>query len=201
MPYNIFVLGPDDTKIKEMIYYKALVKEYETNFPKWNVDVKDPLAVEAAFLSHRSWPQYLNYKTAPYILICTQRVEDQINPFNKIQVSKGFNFEQTTREWQTDPKRKNRAQGLAMIEIGMFTQAFSNLCLKHNIDVSHTRCLPTTMDFWTEPEFSFLENPPQLILSAGFGKRYRRDFYPDLTHGMDYKPDFERIVKFISGTE
>jgi hypothetical protein len=201
MPYNIFVLGPDDKKIKEMIYYKALVKEYETNFPKWGVDVKDPVAVEKEFLKRRSLPQYLNYKTAPYILICTQRVEDQVNPFNKMQQSKGFNFEQTTRDWQKDPKRKNRAQGLAMIEIGMFTQAFSNLCLKHNIDVSHTRCLPTTMDFWSEPEFSFLENPPQLILSAGFGTAYRRDFYPDLTHGMDYRPDFERIVKFISGTK
>ena len=201
MPYNIFVLGPNDKKVKEMIYYKALVKEYQTNFPKWDVDVSDHLAVEKAFLSHRSLPQYLNYKTAPYILICTQRVEDQINPFNKIQISNGFNFEQITREWQTDPKRKNRAQGLAMIEIGMFTQAFSNLCLKHNIDISHTRCLPTTMDFWTEPEFSFLENPPQLIMSAGFGKEYPRDFYPDLTHGMDYRPNFERIVKFISGTE
>jgi hypothetical protein len=201
MPYNIFVLGPDDKKVKEMIYYKALVKEYQTNFPKWNVDVNDPLAVEKEFLKRRSLPQYINYKTAPYILICTQRVEDQVNPFNKIQQANGFNFEQTTREWQTDPKRKNRGQGLAMIEIGMFTQAFSNLCLKHNIDISHTRCLPTTMDFWTEPEFSFLENPPQLIMTAGFGKSYRRDFYPDLTHGMDYRPDFERIVKFISGTE
>ena len=201
MPYNIFVLGPEDKKIKEMIYYKALVKEYETNFPRWNVDVKDPVALEKEFLKHRSLPQYLNYKTAPYILICTQRVEDQVNPFNRMQQSKGFNFEQTTRDWQTDPKRKNRAQGLAMIEIGMFTQAFSNLCLKQNIDVSFTRCLPTTMDYWSEPEFSFLENPPQLILSAGFGTEYRRDFYPDLTHGMDYKPDFERIVKFISGTE
>ena len=201
MPYNIFVLGPNDKKVKEMIYYKALVKEYQTNFPKWDVDVSDPLSVEREFLKRRSLPQYLNYKTAPYILICTQRVEDQINPFNKIQISNGFNFEQITREWQTDPKRKNRAQGLAMIEIGMFVQAFSNLCLKHNIDISHTRCLPTTMDFWTEPEFSFLENPPQLIMSAGFGKEYRRDFYPDLTHGMDYRPNFERIVKFISGTE
>ena len=201
MPYNIFVLGPDDKKVKEMIYYKALVKEYQTNFPKWDVDVSDPLSVEREFLKRRSLPQYLNYKTAPYILICTQRVEDQVNPFNKIQISKGFNFEQTTREWQKDPKRKNRAQGLAMIEIGMFVQSFSNLCLKHNIDISHTRCLPTTMDFWTEPEFSFLENPPQLIMSAGFGKEYRRDFYPDLTHGMDYRPNFERIVKFISGTE
>jgi hypothetical protein len=201
MPYNIFVLGPNDKKVKEMIYYKALVKEYETNFPDWGVDVTDPLAVEEAFLKRRSPPQYLNYKTAPYILICTQRVEDQVNPFNKMQQSKGFNFEQTTREWQKDPKRKNRGQGLAMIEIGMFTQAFSNLCLKHNIDISHTRCLPTTMDFWTEPEFNFLENPPQLIMTAGFGKTYRRGFYPDLTHGIDYRPDFERIVKFINGTE
>ena len=201
MPYNIFVLGPDDKKVKEMIYYKALVREYQTNFTKWDVDESDPVSVEKEFLKRRSPPQYLNYKTAPYILICTQRVEDQVNPFNKMQQSKGFNFEQTTREWQTDPKRKNRAQGLAMLEIGMFVQSFSNLCLKHNIDVSHTRCLPTTMDFWTEPEFSFLENPPQMILSAGFGKSYRRDFYPDLTHGMDHRPDFERIVKFIGGTK
>ena len=201
MPYNIFVLGPDDKKVKEMIYYKALVREYETNFPRWDVDVKDPVAVEKEFLKQRSAPQYLNYKTAPYILICTQRVEDQVNPFNKMQQSKGFNFEQTTSEWQKDSKRKNRAQGLAMIEIGMFVQSFSNLCLKHNIDISHTRCLPTTMDFWSEPEFSFLENPPQLIISAGFGTAYRRDFYPDLTHGIDYRPDFERIVKFIDGTK
>ena len=201
MPYNIFVLGPDDKKVKEMIYYKALLKEFETNFQKYNVDATDPLAVEEAMMNQRRPPQYLNYKTAPYILICTQRVEKQLNPFNALRALQGWNFEQTTSEWQKDPKRKNRAKGLAMIEIGMFTQAFSNLCLKHNIDVSHTRCLPTTMDFWTEPEFSFLENPPQLILSAGFGKEYRRDFYPDLTHGMDYRPDFEKIVKFISATE
>ena len=197
MPYNIFVLGPDDKKIKELIYYKALVREYETNFPKWDVDVLDPVAVEKAFLTHRAPPQYINYKTAPYIIICTQRVETKSNPFNQSLTDKGWNFEQTTSEWQKDPNKSNRAQGLSMIEIGMFVQSFSNLCLKHRIDVSHTRCLPTTMDFWTESEFNFLENPPQLIVSAGFGKTYRRDYYPDLTHGIDYRPDFERIVKFI----
>lgn len=197
MPYNIFVLGPNDKKIKELIYYKALVQEYETNFSRYNVDKSDAIAVETTMLKHRAQPQYLNYKTAPYILICTQRVEDQINPWNNTLASRGWNFEQTTSEWQKDPKRKNRAIGLAMIEIGMFVQSFSNLCLKHDIDISHTRCLPTTMDFWSEPEFSFLENPPQLIISAGFGKTYRRDFYPELTHGMDHRPDFERIVKFI----
>lgn len=197
MPYNIFVLGPNDKKIKEAVYYKALLREYKTNYPRYNVDELDIIALEKAWLEHRSQPQYLNYKTAPYMLICTQRVEDQLNPFNKKLAFRGWNFEQSDTAWQTDSKRKNRAIGLAMIEIGMFVQSFSNLCLKHNIDISHTRCLPTTMDFWSEPEFSFLENPPQLILSAGFGKTYRRDFYTGLTHGNDYRPDFERIVKFI----
>jgi hypothetical protein len=200
MPYNIFVLGPEDKKIKELIYHKALVNEYKMNYIKHEVDESDVAALESALLNKNVKPLYSNLKTAPYILICTQRVEDQLNPWNKILTTKGWNFEQTTSEWQKDPKKQNRAIGLAMIEIGMFVHSFSNLCLKHNIDVSYIRCLPTTMDFWTEPEFNFLENPPQLIVSAGFGKTYRRDRQP-FTHGWDHKPDFERIVKFIDKKE
>lgn len=196
MPYNIFVLGPSDKKIKELMYYKALVNEYKINFPRYDIDELDLVALENTMINHRDIPLYANLKTAPYVLICTQRVEKQLNPYNKKRASQGCNDEQADATWQTDPKRKNRAQGLAMIEIGMFVQAFANLCLKHNIDISHTRCLPTTTDFWTEPEFSFLENPPQLILSAGHGKYYRRAVY-DLSHAIDYRPDFERIVKFI----
>jgi hypothetical protein len=201
MPYNIFVLGPDDKKIKELIYYKSLVNEYKINFSRFDIDESDLIALEKAMENHRDIPLYANLKTAPYVLICTQRVEDQLNPYNKNRASLGSNFEQADSEWQTDPKKKNRAQGLAMIEIGMFVQSFANLCLKHNIDISYTRCLPTTMDFWSEPEFSFLENPPQLIMSAGFGKNYRRELYTLISHAVDYRPDFERIVKFIDGTK
>jgi len=200
MPYNIFVLGPDDKKIKELIYYKALVNEYKTNTPRYDVDESDVVALEKLMVEQRDIPLYANLKTAPYVLICTQRVEDQISPYNKNRTSLGFNFEQTDSAWQTDPKRKNRGQGLAMLEIGMFVQSFANLCLKNNIDISYTRCLPTTMDFWTDPEFSFLENPPQLIMSAGFGKNYRRESNTLISHAVDYRPDFERVVKFIGGT-
>jgi hypothetical protein len=201
MPYNIFVLGPDDKKIKELIYYKALVNEYKTNTPRYDVDESDVMTLEKLMVEQRDIPLYANLKTAPYVLICTQRVEDQISPYNKNRTSLGFNFEQADSAWQTDPKRKNRGQGLAMLEIGMFVQSFANLCLKNNIDISHTRCLPTTMDFWTEPEFSFLENPPQLIMSAGFGKDYRRESNTLISHAVDYRPDFERVVKFIGETK
>jgi hypothetical protein len=54
------------------------------------------------------------------------------------------------------------------------------------------------MDFWSDPEFSFLESPPQLIMSVGKCKVSRRDWVSKLvTHGIDYRPDFERIVKFV----
>jgi len=196
MPYNVFVLGPKDKKIRELIYYKALVREYETNLPKYDVDITDFKAVEEEFLKHRAIPQYGNFKTAPYVLIFTQRVEDQLNPFNQHLANNGWNFEQTDDSWIKDPKRKNRSDKLAMLEIGMFVQTFSNLCLKNNIDISHTRCLPVTMDFWSEPEFEFLTSAPQLIMTAGFGKKYRREVY-GMSHGIDYRPNFERIVKFL----
>jgi hypothetical protein len=197
MPYNIFVLGPEDKKIKEMIYYKALVREYFTNSDRYDIDESDPVEIEKAMLKHRTTVQYINFKTAPYVIICTQRVETESNPFNQYLTDRGWNFEQADASWQKEPKAENRAKGLMFLEIGMFVQAFSNLCLMHGIDVSHTRCLPVTMNFWSEPEFSFLENPPQLIMTIGKGKVSRREFYPNATHGVDYKPDFERVVKFV----
>ena len=193
MPYNIFVLGPNDKKAKESIYYKALVREYKTNFPRYDIDENDPIAIEKAFIDHRGLPpQYYNYKTAPYIIICTQRVVTNVNKWNSDMVRDiGLNFEQTSKE------NKHRATKLACIEIGMFTQTFANLCLQHGLDVSHTRCLPDEKEWWDEPEFSFLNDIPILIMSVGKGKVYRRGFYPGLTHGADHRPAFDEVVKFV----
>ena len=196
MPYNVHVLGPEDQERKSKLYYKSLVKEYETNKDRYNVDVNDPIAVEKAMLDHRVVPQYLNFKTAPYVFLFSQRVS-KLNPFNKHLADQGWNFEQADDSWIVEPWRKNRARGLALIEIGMFSQAFSNLCLMHGIDISHTRCLPTEMEFWQEPEFDFLDTPPQLIMSAGKGIKTRREFYPQITYGRDHRPDFNEVVQFI----
>lgn len=196
MPYNVHVLGPGDQKRKSKLYYKSLVREYETNKDRYDVDVNDSIAVEKAMLDHRDVPQYLNFKTAPYILLFSQRVS-KLNPFNKYMADRGWNFEQADDSWIVEPWRKNRASGLALIEMGMFSQAFSNLCLMHGIDISHTRCLPTEMEFWQEPEFDFLDTPPQLIMSAGRGIKTRRQFYPEITYGSDHRPDFNEVVKFV----
>lgn len=201
MPYNIFVLGPEDKKIKELIYYNAITQEYFTNHHRYDIDESDPKAIEKAMIDHRVSVQYMNLKTAPYVLICTQRVETIPNPFNQYLANKGWNYEQTDDSWTKDTKIKNRALGLSFIEIGMFINSFSNLCLMHGIDVSYTRCLPTDMNFWSNPEFDFLKTPPHIIVTAGKGKISRREHYPHATHGIDYRPDFERVVKFVNGAK
>lgn len=193
MPYNVFIIGPDNKNIRDLIYYKSVQREYKTNLTKYDgVDENDPIAVEKAFLQHRAPPQYVNLKTAPYVLLFTQRVIKKMNPWNQwLTDNWGMNFE------QADAVNKNRARSLALLEMGMFSHTFSNLCLMNNIDVSHTRCLPMEPEFWQEPEFSFLNEVPQLVMTAGVGKRFRRDWYPGLTHGVDYKPDFDEVVKFV----
>lgn len=200
MPYNVFVIGPGDKTIKEKIYYKSIMQEYAVNLTRYEgIDETDPKAVEAAMIQHRGVPpQFINFKTAPYVLLFTQRIENEPNPFNQYLTDRGWSFEQTNAAWKTSSRVKNKAFGLVMLEIGMFANAFSNLCLMNGIDISYTRCLPTHMNFWADPDFSFLENPPQLIMTAGKGKVSRREFYTTVRHGIDYKPDFERIVKFIN---
>lgn len=195
MPYNVFVLGPGNQTIKNKLYLNALVREYKTNFTKWDVDENDLIAVETAFLKNRVPPQYLNFKTAPYVLIFSQRINNTANPFNQQLVDRGWSFEQITDDWAYDESKPNRGKGLSMIEIGMFAHSFSNLCLRHNIDISFTRCLPMEMEWWSE--FNFLNTPPQLIMTAGYGTVDRRTFYNGIPHGSDHRPDFDQVVKFI----
>jgi hypothetical protein len=194
MPFNVFVLGPDKQHLKELVYYKSVQREYKTNYVRYpGVDENDFISVEREMLNRRSRPQYSNFKTAPYMLLFNQRVATA-NPWNQWLIDNmHMNFEQI----KSDSEGLKRGAGLSLLEIGMFVNTFSNLCLMHGIDISHTRCLPTEMEFWREPEFNFLTQPPQLIMTIGRGIKTRREFYPDLVHAYDYKPDFDEIVKFV----
>jgi len=192
MPYKVHVLGPKDKEIKKKIYFKAMRNEYEINKQDYNItDPSDEDEFERKFLEVKSNPQYRNLKSAPYVLIFTQRVAKP-NVWHSHAIEKfGNHYEQVQEE------TLNQARGLSYIETGMFIQNFSGLMLMHGLDISHTRCLPTEMSWWNDPEFEFLENrPPQIILTAGKGKVYRRS-NPILDYAKDYKPPFEDIVNFV----
>lgn len=179
MPYNVHVIGPEDTIVRNVLKEKCRDKEDCVNDDK----VKE-------YRSRRSY-QTSNIQTAPYIFMFTQRVETEPSPFYKNLMSKGWKFE------QTNPKRPSKAERTSMIEIGMFAFNISNLFLQAGLDVSYTRCFEAKLEYWSEPEFNFLDMPVALIMTVGKAKTYRRQRYPYLTFDIDHKPSWNRVVNFV----
>lgn len=173
MPYKIHVITNE--KLKYMTFIKCMLEENSCN--------------EEHVKKIKKVYQHNNIENAHYLLLFTQRL-GTANPYHQDLANRGWNFEQI--------KSISASQSLSLIELGMFAQNFGMLCLQNNIDISHTRCFPQQLKFWSEPEFKFLENPVKLIMTVGKAKRYRRDqqthLWPD--YDADHKPDFEEVVSF-----
>ena len=180
MPYRVHVIGPEDEFIRHRLYEKSRDNEDRINAKRTNVTGLSKLRRKGKKIY-----QYKNLYTAPYIFIFTQRLISKTNPYYQERLDKGFFYEQCA-----DLKL---SKSTALLEIGMFVHNFGMLCLKNNIDISHTRCLPAHYD---EPEFDFIQNPVLLVMTAGKGKIYRRDPPHGPSYDYDYKPSFDEVVTF-----
>jgi len=189
MPYQVHVIRPEDIAIKELIYYKCLENETKAN-GNHITDLEGLKKYEQDEYGSDNRPNYYNVKSAHYILIFTQRVETIPNQHQQDLIDRGFVYEQMAKN---GPK-KDSAKSVAYLEIGMFCSNFANACLASGIDISHTLCFPSDKKYWSEPEFSFLDMNPLLIMTAGKAIKYRRDSIPLY---LDPKPDFERIVNIV----
>ena len=132
---------------------------------------------------------YCNIRSAEYVLIFTQRVENKLNILQQQLVDQGFVYEQMA----TDGQKKESARKNAYLEIGMFSTNFAGICLNNGIDISHTLCFPGDKKDWPQEHFSFLDSHPMLIMTVGKGSRYRRAS----DQAIDPKPDFDRIVNVV----
>jgi hypothetical protein len=187
MPYKVHVLGPDRIKEKELIYWKCLSNETKANGN--HITSLDHLKEYEKEKYSNNPPSFKNVIDAQYLLIFTQRVEKNPNPFQQHLINQGHSYEQTA----TEGPKKEKAKKVAYIEIGMFSQMFTDICLGKGIDISHTLCFPGDLLEWTELEFEFLDEPPLLIVTAGIGKVFRNhDLY---LH--DRKPDYNKIVNIL----
>lgn len=187
MNYNVYVLGPDQLDRKLNLYYKCLENQSRSNGN--HITGRNALEeYESKLYEDSLIPFFGNIKTAPYVILYTQRIESQLNDYQKDQIKNGYVYEQT---FAKDHEKYDAATGNATIEIGMFANNFANKCLKYNIDISYVACI---LREWEEPEWQFLDDVPLLIQCAGYGDIYRRDY---VKPGVDLKPDFDRVVKFI----
>jgi hypothetical protein len=186
MPYKVHVLNPEAQQHKHILYDKALIQQARRS----GIEIKNTKALrkyESRLIKDDKEPFFRNLKTAPYVFIFTQRLETNPNAFQQHNIDYGLTYCQVSNEWP----EIGRAKDIARIEIGMFCANLATYLLANGIDVSFTQCFPGELESWTEKEFNFLDQDVLLIMTAGKGKKYRRDIIP---LDIDQKPSFERIV-------
>jgi hypothetical protein len=180
MPYTIHVLGPEHKDYKNNLYLNCLSNE----------GYRDGVDSTDRYRNQGNLPQYSNILNCSYAFIFTQRLEDQPNKFQKNAISRGRNFE------AVNESTLGSIYSGTSLEVGMFADAFSALCLENNIDVSYTLCFHKNLEHWGN--LPFVKRDPLLIMTAGKGKTYRYD--RAVKNGRDHlnhRPEYERIVNFV----
>lgn len=180
MPYKVHVIGPKHQELKDEVYLKCLKNEEKSDtIPN----------VESVRYSN-SKPNFWNIISCSYLLIFTQRVEDKPNPYQEHLIKNGFNYEQVELD-------ASKSYTNAVLEIGMFANNFSALCLEHDLDVSYTLCIRKELSSWKDKRFKFLKQNPIFVMTIGKGLVFRQDT-KDPLEKQDLKPDYERIVNFVN---
>lgn len=178
MPYNVFVLGPDQQRLKEITHRNCSINEKDMN-------ENNPLPYTAP-----TNPGFQNILTCNYLLIFCKRLEDQPNAWQKLQNKRGV-YQEPLSE-----KGLDEIEDVISLEIGLFVDALSILCLEKDIDVSYTLCFARNLKYWSD--FEFIKRKPMLLMTIGKGKYYKENLIDQLgTHTDHHKPNYDRIVKII----
>ena len=105
----------------------------------------------------------------------SQRVcnEDEINAFYKRRIENYNHFME-----QCDPKWTEDIPGTTGVEIGMFAQNPSSLCLEKDLYFSFCTCFNIQRDNWID--IPFVKNTLLLLMSIGYPKFLGGNVTPNL---------------------
>lgn len=178
MAYTVHVLGPEHTEYKEEAY-KLCYK---------NEGIRDEADMSRRYTDRL--PQYANILTCSHLLIFTLRLEDQPSPYQIRSMVRGKRYEAVNDDTLRD------MYPTCSLEVGMFVNALSGLCLENEIDVAFTLCFRKNIAEWAA--LPFVTKTPLLIMTLGKGVVYTRDFNKQFGNPSDfYRPNYERIVNFV----
>lgn len=173
MPWQVFVVGPDNENYKNIVYDICSKNEDIANSKNANINK----------IIGRN-PAYANIKSCQYFLIITQRLSGPLNDYQQQQWNNGVYYDTCTEKGLAD------SENIINLECGIFSANFRALAIEKGIDTSYTLCFNKKLKYWKE--LPFIDMPVTLIMTIGHGKKYRKDI-----GYKDPKPDFERIVKLI----
>jgi len=185
MAYEVFVLGPDKQKEKNEVYKRSVSNHFRVED---NALAKGNLHKSI----HLENINYGHMLSCPYLLVITQRVLKEMNEYYKIAIEKDGHYAEQLFEHELDT-----IESLTALEVGLFANILTGLCVEDNLDVSYTSCFERDVSKW-QPELNFVKRLPLLLMSIGKGDIYRwqRLKEKNETH-LDTKADYNDVVKWL----
>tara|TARA_R100000030_G_scaffold74131_1_gene57370 strand:+ start:222 stop:890 length:669 start_codon:yes stop_codon:yes gene_type:complete len=175
MPYHCNVLGPDKQEDKDKVWEKSYIHKKGIDD---SVDCPDK----------GDNPFFRQLKTAPYVLVFTQRVCEP-NEYYRKRIEIGDWYEQMHAD------QMDNMLDITAIEVGMWMANLSAFALDKGLNTSVIKCYPNKLSHWKD--ISWIEHPVVLIATIGQAKTLRREVLNDTQKKDDKKPEPEEIIKWI----
>jgi nitroreductase len=189
MPYHVNVLGPERASEKESIWMKSVKNKKsinETNIPKYHADYSE---------KHKVWKEdgynayFYHLKSAPYLLVFTQRVCTP-NDYYRKSIEGGDFYEQMHEDHMESMLRTTA------VEVGMFCANLAVFALEEGLHTSTIACFPHgDPDKWKD--LPWVEHPVVLLASIGKSAQLRREHMNTAERKDDIKPSAETVIKWI----
>lgn len=180
MPYTVTVLDTSKSKEKRLI---------------WGLSKKNKIHVNE---THREGhdepgenPDYDYIKSAPYVVIFSQRAPCKPSPYIQKQLEEVYDHYEQMHDTEEELSSILRT---AAVEVGLFASNLTAFCLEEGIDVSYTACFPSDVKDWRE--VPVITHNPLLIMGLGYCKMSRRQASP-LINKLDFKPEPKEIIKWL----
>ena len=178
MPYSVHVLGPKHKKYKELVFLNCVSCD--------GGGVEDLLLTR--YLNDP--PKYANILSCSYLLIFTMRLEDNPSEYQQMLLNTGHRYA------AVDEERLDNMYPSTSLEVGLFADALSGMCLEKGIDSSFTGCFYQDLEYWKT--IPFVKRRPILLMTLGKAKRYyRENINADNIINKDLRPNYDRIVNFV----
>jgi len=166
VPYKIHVFGPKNLKQKNALYKATKSRDVE-------------------FQATENFQIF-----APYVLLFTSRLCSNPNPLVCRGVTKGHIYQ------SCDPKRYQQERKVPGIEIGMFCNNLTNICLSDGLNIAYTACYPNYINH-NHPKFDALKNIKgeaiYLSMSIGYADTDKLDREIAMRIGQ-WKPHTDEII-------
>lgn len=179
MPYKIHVLNPQHINYKNKVYDICVRNQTEVN----KKNTKNAQSTVN--------PNFRHLLNCNFMLIFTVRPENQPNRFQSREISQGAYYE------ACHSNDIDSILDLISLEVGLFASTLTSLCLENGMHTSYIKCFSKKIEIWKDLEF--IKTRPILIMTSGYADVKRQDVAKKQGWANDdLKPDFDRIVNFVT---